>query len=337
MLRLQEYRSENNEQWDRLVVESPRGVLFHMSDWLFAVRDAQNLQLVRLGIYEGDDLVGVFPVFLKRFGLLTVVASPLVIEDTHYMGPVVADALLPDVMRLFQEYVSSRWMMSYIRIVMPHDQPRLPLSRLGYECVNNLTHIVDLSLSDETLWQRVKSPCRRQIKKAEREGVVTQIVTDDSQLERYYQLVNALYKRQQRTPPSPQTFFRAVWDRFGPSGNLVFVLAWHEGELAAGALLGVWKGTVYFIDGASSQTHQHLGASNAMHWAAIRWAKENNHRFYDFVGSNIPRFAQFKGSFGGDLVTYLTLEQARPTWVRSLRDRYSAYKAFIYRIKVMQD
>jgi lipid II:glycine glycyltransferase (peptidoglycan interpeptide bridge formation enzyme) len=336
MLSLQELRSIDDTDWDDIVVASSRGILFHMSGWLNAVRDAQGLELVRLGIHRDGSLVGVFPIFLKSYGPLTVLASPLVIEDTHYLGPVVDDNLLPEVIREFQQYAASRSMMSYTRIVMPHCQPREPFAKLGYECIDNLTHVVDLALGSADLWQRVKPPCRRQIKKAERAGVVTKIVTDDSQIESYYALVEELYHRQKRTPPSPAGFFRQVWDRFGPSGNLVWVFAWHEEKLAAGALLGVWKGTVYFIDGASSHALQHLGASNALHWAAIQWAQAQGNRYYDFVGSNIPRFAQFKGSFGGDLVRYLTLEQARPRFIRSLRVKYSAYKAFINRIKVLR-
>jgi hypothetical protein len=334
MLRLQEVSTRDLGQWDRLVLQSPRGLLFHMSDWLEAVRAAQRLPLIRLGIYDGDRIVGVFPVFLKRFAVLTVVASPLVIEDTHYMGPVVDDDALPEVMRLFREYVAKRWVMSYSRLVLMHDPPREAFAALGYECVDNRTHVVDLSLAESALWQRVKPACRRQIKKAERAGITTEIVTDDRYLDRYYDVMLALYTRQKRTPPSPKSFFRSVWDRFGPEGHLVWVIATQDGQVAAGCLLGVWKGTIFFIDGVSSQAHQNLGASNALHWAGIQWAKKNNHRFYDFVGSNIPRFAQFKGSFGGDLLTYLTLERANPTWVRMLRERYAAYKGLMYQLSL---
>src|SRR5436190_2187292 len=108
MLTLRELGPELRADWDRVVLEAPRGQLFHMSDWLDAVSAAQRLRLIRLGIYDGGTLIGVFPVFVKRFALLTVVASPLVIEDTHYLGPVVDDAKLPDVMQAFSDYVSRR-------------------------------------------------------------------------------------------------------------------------------------------------------------------------------------------------------------------------------------
>jgi hypothetical protein len=334
-LSLRELATVDATQWDRIVLDSPRGLLFHMTEWLEAVQAAQRLPLIRFGIYDGTQLVGVFPLFAKRFGPLKVLGSPIVIEDTHYMGPVVADEALPDVMRLLGEHVVAKWMMSYTRVVLQHDQPRAPFASLGYDCVDNHTHVIDLSQDDETLWSRVKPACKRQIKKAAREGITTEIVKDDRYLDQYYEVLLELYTRQGRTPPSPKDFFQRVWKRFGPSGNLRWVVAMRDGQLAAGALLGVWKGQVFFIDGVSSQAHQGLGASNALHWAGVQWARTDGQRLYDFVGSNLPRFAQFKGSFGGDLLTYLTLEQGRPRWTQALRERYASYKAVMYRLKLL--
>ncbi len=334
MLELREVTAGQEAEWDTVVISSPRGLLFHLTDWLVIVRESQRLQLLRLGIFDGRELAGIFPLFVKRFGPLTVAASPLVVEDTHYLGPVVADELLPDVMRLFADYMRGQ-RINHARIILRHDHPRQPFMDLGYECVDNLTHIVDLTQDADTLWKRVKSPCQRQIRKAARAGVTTEIVRDGHCLESYYSLVADLYARQNRTPPSSKEFFRAVWNRFGTKGDLVWVLAKHEGVLAAGALLAMWKGTVYYLDGASSRAQSGLGASNAMHWAAIQWAKSEGYSCYDLVGSNVPRFFQFKSSFGGDLVTYLTLERSHPMWVRALRKQYARYKAMVYRIKLM--
>jgi lipid II:glycine glycyltransferase (peptidoglycan interpeptide bridge formation enzyme) len=305
-------------------------------DWLAIVRESQRLQLLCLGIFDGKELVGIFPLFLKSFGPLTVAASPLVVEDTHYLGPVVADELLPEVMREFVFYMEYT-RINYTRIIFRHDYARKPFADLGYDCANNVTHIVDLRQDPETLWKRVKSPCQRQIRKAARVGVTTEIVCDDRYLDSYYRLVMDLYARQSRTPPSPAEFFRGVWSRFGTKGDLVWVVAKHKGELAAGALLALWKGSVYYVDGVSSSAYSGLGASNAMHWAAIQWAKTEGYSFYDFVGSNVPRFFQFKSSFGGDLTTYLILERSRPRWVRALRHHYARYKGVVQRIKHLKE
>lgn len=334
MLTLHEIRSGHEAEWDKVVLSSPRGLLFHLTDWLTIVAECQRLGLLRLGIYEDDDLVGVFPLFVKRFGLLKVAASPFVVEDTHYMGPVVADELLPEVMRLFAVYMATQ-RINYTRIIFHQDIPREPFIAMGYECVDNLSHVVDLRHDQDTVWKRVKPPCQRQIRKAVRAGVTTEIVQDDRYLESYYRLLLSLYAQQKRTPPSPPEFFRAIWNRFGTKGDLIWVVAKHDGAVVAGALLVLWKGWVYYLDGASDKERNGLGVSNALHWAAIQWAKSEGYSFYDFVGSNLPRLFQFKSSFGGDLNTYLTIERSRPAWVRSLRQRYADYKALLHRIRLL--
>ena len=332
MLTLHEIRSGHEAEWDKVVLTSPRGLLFHLTDWLTIVAKSQRLDLLRLGIYEGDDLVGIFPLFVKRLGLLKVAASPFVVEDTHYLGPVVADESLTEVMRLFAVYMQAQ-RINYARIIFHHDFARESFASVGYECVDNLSHVVDLRHDQDTLWKRVKPPCQRQIRKAARAGVTTEIVRDDRYFESYYHLVLNLYAQQKRTPPSPAEFFRAIWARFGTKGDLVWVVAKHEATLAAGALLALWRGSVFYLDGASDKSKVGLGVNNALHWAAIRWAKSEGYSFYDFTGSNVPRFFQFKSSFGGDLNRYLTLELARPGYIRMARRHYASYKSFVQRVK----
>jgi GNAT acetyltransferase-like protein len=332
MLELREFSSGYEAEWDRIVCASPRGLLFHLTDWLELVRESQRLQFRRLGIWDGNELVGIFPLFLKRFGPFTVAGSPFVVEDTHYLGPVVADESLPEVMRLFAVYMQVQ-RINYARIIFHHDFARESFASVGYECVDNLSHVVDLRHDQDTLWKRVKPPCQRQIRKAARAGVTTEIVRDDRYFESYYHLVLNLYAEQKRTPPSPAEFFRAIWARFGTKGDLMWVVAKHEATLAAGALLAIWRGSVFYLDGASDKSKVGLGVNNALHWAAIQWAKSEGYSFYDFTGSNVPRFFQFKSSFGGDLNRYLTLELARPGYIRMARRHYASYKSLVQRVK----
>src|SRR5947209_3209613 len=83
-------------EWNRLVEESPNGLVFHLNEWLEVLADTQRLSLRRFGLYAGADkqLIGVLPIFFGRFGPIRVAGSPLIVEDTPYMGPVVAEHLV---------------------------------------------------------------------------------------------------------------------------------------------------------------------------------------------------------------------------------------------------
>jgi hypothetical protein len=334
MLELREFKAGHESEWDNLVLASPHGLLFHLTDWLKIVSETQRLSLVRLGIFEGEHLIGVFPLFLKRFGPLHVAGSPFVVEDTPYMGPVVADERLSEVMRLFVDYMKTE-RINYARVIFRYDRSRALFQEQGYECVDNLTHVVDLRQDQVQLWKRLKPSCKGKIRKAERAGVKTEIIRDDRYLDAYFKLVIDLYARQGRIPPSPKDFFQDIWNRFGSKGDLVWVVATYKGALVAASLLAVWRGGVYYLDGACNKENVGLGINNAVQWAAIQWAKAEGCSSYDFVGSNLPRLFEFKSSFGGDLNTYLTIERSHPAWVRSLRQRYASYKVLLHRIRLM--
>jgi hypothetical protein len=60
-----------------------------------------------------------------------------------------------------------------------------------------------------------------------------------------------------------------------------------------------------------------LNPSNLVLWKAVERAAERGCREFDFVGSDIPRLARFKESFGGELVEHSCIEWAssRAVWM----------------------
>jgi hypothetical protein len=62
-------------------------------------------------------------------------------------------------------------------------------------------------------------------------------------------------------------------------------------------------------------------------------AKEMGATRYDFVGSDIPRLAEFKKSFGGALTTYSLIEFASSEWVARVRAMYPRIRYAARRIR----
>ncbi|MDY6844912.1 MAG: peptidoglycan bridge formation glycyltransferase FemA/FemB family protein, partial [Thermodesulfobacteriota bacterium] len=82
----------------------------------------------------------------------------------------------------------------------------------------------------------------------------------------------------------------------------------------------------YYINGASKNEFRSLGASNLLQWEAIKTAKAKDIEQYDFVGSDIPRLAKFKKSFGGELTLHTCLEKSSSKWIEYARCNYPYYK-----------
>src|SRR6476661_8092815 len=97
--------SDSAERWDAIALA--HGTLFHSADWLRVLETTQGARLRKLGVYDAGRLVGVLPLFLKRYLMLNVGASPFVVEDTPYLGVACEPALLPAALRAAGVYASA--------------------------------------------------------------------------------------------------------------------------------------------------------------------------------------------------------------------------------------
>ena len=62
-------------------------------------------------------------------------------------------------------------------------------------------------------------------------------------------------------------------------------------------------------------------------------AKDRGVEYYDFVGSDIPRLAEFKKSFGGERITHSLIEKTSSKRIRFLRNQYPVYRKTIGNIR----
>jgi lipid II:glycine glycyltransferase (peptidoglycan interpeptide bridge formation enzyme) len=109
------------------------------------------------------------------------------------------------------------------------------------------------------------------------------------------------------------------------------LLARHDGRAVGGVFLAHANGTVYYLDGASDAAGKRLQAMNLLLWHAVLQALDTGATHFDFVGSDIPRLAQFKASFGGTLHPYWCIEIAYSRLAGILRRGYPRWKALVAR------
>lgn len=317
-----------SEDWDNFVRESPDALIFHRRSWLEVLHDTQDGELQRYGFLSHEDsecLMGVMPVFVRRFGPFRVAGSPLVVEDTPYMGPAIPPELLPDAMTLICYELRNR--VSFLRVLLPYKivgSARDSLSSAGFTVLTKKTHRLDLSAGTTQIWEQMEGRCRTAVRKARKSGVEVKLVTrgDDDMIRRYYDLVEQVYAAQGRTTPNSLRFYERLWGDLNSSGLLSLAVARVDGEHIAGALFAHDDDCMYYLDGASDYSYRKLNATNLILWKAVEWAAETERSQFDFVGSDIPRLARFKASFGGELVEHSCLEWSRSKYVQRARDWY---------------
>lgn len=316
MLTLGEYLGPDSE-WDN--VAARHGNVFHTSKWLSLVSDTQPGTLHRLAIQQRGVTVGILPFFSKRFGPFKVAASPLIVDNTPYMGMAIGESLLAEGLAELGNYAIKR-NVQFFRLFHRTPLPDIALLT-DYKQITKHTHVLSLVNGDTAVWEGMEGRCRTAIRKAEKSGVRVYRATTRHELEKYLGVLWHLYGRQGMASPSTTAFYHELFTRYTDDG-LCFYVAEHNGAIVAGAIILIAGNIAYYLNGASLPEANKLGTNNLVQWCAIRGAIASGVRDYDFVGSDIERLAKFKMSFGGVIQEYTLLEYSGSTMVRFARNAY---------------
>jgi len=148
-------------------------------------------------------------------------------------------------------------------------------------------------------------------------------------LEPYYELSVGVYRRQEKEPPFTKEYFTALWENLHSSGNLVVLLARHEGKIIAGAIFPRDRQVGYYLDGVSDREYNKIVPNNLVQWEYLKRAQAQGIQLYDMIGANIPSIAKFKKSFGSIERNYIYAYRNRSIAARVGRTLYAKHGATI--------
>lgn len=195
------------------------------------------------------------------------------------------------------------------------------LSRFSFRIKEAPTAVVDLTATEEEMWQRLdRKSCRYEIRKGRE---IDAEITRNEDTERARVLVNA---HRQRTgyarliSPTAWTELRQYVD--------VFVVSYEGVPVAAHVVLVdkprarlLLSATMHRADAVDTRIVGRL--NRVLHWHEMLYYKEGGFFKYDFGGiedrsSPVYSVSQFKLSFGGDVAEELTLALAWNPLLRRL-------------------
>ena len=268
--------------WDALV-EATGGDLAQTTLWAVS-RQRLGFRAYRITITTaGQELLGGCLMYVKRVAPAWWVASiprgPLVFT----LGSSAASAVMQEIVA-----AAGRGGVRVLIIQPPEAAPALDEAtaeigfRLGVPSIApEATIRLDLRRSDEELLSSMSAMRRRNLRKALRSGLE---VSQDDDIDLFHRLHVATAQRQGFVPATRENL-QAQWDLLAPHASCTMFIARYHGVAAAGIWVTRFAGTVTFkLPGwdASSPAPPH--ASDAVHWAAIQWARANGDRTYDFGG-----------------------------------------------------
>lgn len=320
---LRSLSEQQRGQWDSFVNEHPNGHLLQSWGW-GELKARIGWYPVRLALWDQErrEMVAAVQV-LRR----TAPRVPVWTGNLAYVpkGPVVdwAEASLCEALfSQMNRYLSLRGTLA-LRIEPDQEaetaQGKLVLKRLDafhmhpVRTVQPLrTIVLDLTLDEDTLLARMKEKWRYNVRLAGRKGVTVRIAETVDDVRAWYTLLETTSERDEFGIHTLD-YYLHVWNLFVPRKQGRLFLAEHDGQLLAGIFVGLFAQQAIYLYGASSNEHRHLMPNHLLQWEAMRWAKREGAKLYDFWGipdtdaeeEAMAGVYRFKRGWGGRVVQFL--------------------------------
>mgnify|MGYP006292124807 CR=1 FL=1 len=316
--------------WDTYVFEHRNGSLFHSMRWLDILQRNQPADVQHLGFIQKNKIIGLFPVCIKRVLFFKFAGSPLIAEDTPYLGPLIHKYAFQNFLLSLEKYLKCK-KIHFVRLLASQVfHPNENYQQFTFK--KKSTHIVNLKNAERFLWDNLEGRCRTAIRKAIKNHVRIQDETNPEFIETYYTILKSVYNNQGMPCPNRKQFYYDLWDFFHGK-NAFFLSATYNNIIIAGAIILIDRDKAYYLNGASRHEYRSLYPMNLILWYSLLLAKSHGASQFDFVGSDIPRLAHFKKSFGGESVNYTCIEWSSSAYIEILRKRYPLYKTFFGNIR----
>jgi len=208
-----------------------------------------------------------------------------------------------------------------------------PLEPEGYRVREHVLHILHFGgRTEEEVWKDFKSRVRRDVRLAQRRGVVVESADTPEARDELFHMYCDTMARNRTVVTWRRAMIEKVWDLLVSRGRGEMLLARYEGEPVAGMITFYSGIRCFYFLGASSGTHRNLCPNDAVVWEAMRRALARGCEVFDFMTSSrddVP-LIEFKAKWGATQHPFYFYERDLLCWRCRLFD--AAYWAVRTRV-----
>ena len=173
--------------------------------------------------------------------------------------------------------------------------------------------LLDLTISEEELLQKMHSKHRYNIRYAQKNGVEVREGTTSQDFDVFYELALGTANRQ-GFYIHPKSYYEKIWEILGAEKFAKILTAYYQEKPLASWMFFVYDKVFYYPYGGSSEESKNLFASNLVGWEGIKLGKSLGCETFDMWGacadpddSSDPEwgFTNFKMKFGAKYVGYI--------------------------------
>jgi len=167
------------------------------------------------------------------------------------------------------------------------------------------TFIIDLTKSEAELLASFHPKTRYNIRLAQKNKVKVTEDNSDKAFTRYLELTKETVKRQAFYAHT-EKYHRLMWKFLKPAGIAHLITAEYKGKIITAWIVFVWKESLYYPYGASTEEHKKVMANNLIMWEAVRFGKKLGLKTFDLWGREEGKgFTHFKEGYHPKVVKFL--------------------------------
>jgi lipid II:glycine glycyltransferase (peptidoglycan interpeptide bridge formation enzyme) len=162
------------------------------------------------------------------------------------------------------------------------------------------TILVDLGKDPDSLRKNLHQSWRRNLKKAENNGIVVKWGSQEEYLHIFRDLYKAMLRRKGYSPSIDLEQYIDM--QMNMKSRMLTFLAYQDGSPCSGAIVSFMGNTAIYLFGATDDRAITLNSSYLVHWKAMEQLKEMGAKWYDLNGANPernPEMYRFKDGLGG--------------------------------------
>lgn len=174
--------------------------------------------------------------------------------------------------------------------------------------------LVDLTKSEEDLFNAMHKKHKYNVKYAQRNGVTVRSSIDKKDFETFFKIYSSTGERQRYYSRSKR-YLETIWETFSKEGAVYLLMAEYQKEVLASWMFFTYENVLYYPYGGMLETHKDLHPSCLLGWEAIKFGKKQGCKVFDMWGASEDLsnkddhyygFSHFKEKFGATHVVYMS-------------------------------
>lgn len=321
------------KSWSIFVENHPKGNVFQTLEMyqLHMISKKHEPILLALKNDKGEIIGLLIAVIIKEHnGIVGKLSSRSIIHG----GPLVDKdnlEILDNLLHQYNKIIQRKAIYTQFRNIWHwSESEKKVFIKNGFYWEDHLDIIHDLTISKEEIFSKMHSGRKKNIRKAEKNGLDFNEVSTKEDFLECLKLITNTYKRI-KLPMPGKDFFMNSFTNLKGNGILKTFSATYNHKIIGTRLVLCYKGLIYDWFAGSDDNYLDKFTNDYLPWKILEWGCLNNYNSFDFGGAGKPNIPygvrEYKLKFGGELVEFGRFEKIHNRLLKRIGNiGFSLYK-----------